>query len=114
MKTIEYTPRRANKKRWLADAPEYILDCFNFPNDGGPEVLFTGSMLGRIYKDADKKEVYTDRTHTYIFGLGNQGSFELQPHQAANFRYAKGKKRVRWTDLPEDFRDRVKAWAEQD
>lgn len=107
MKTIEYTPRRANKQRWLQNAPDYILDCFNFPTDGGPEVLFTGSLLGRMGTS-------TRFADTYIMGLCEQGSFELKAHEAAAYRYANGKKRVRWDDLPEDFWRRIQSWAESD
>lgn len=109
MKKTEYTPRRANKTRWLQNAPEFILDCFDDP--ACPidrySILFTGSLLGRVGESTK----YAD---TYIMGMGMQGSFELKAHEAASYRFRNAKKRIKWDDIPESFRLRVITWATQD
>lgn len=107
-----YTPRRANKQRWLAGAPEYVLDCFYYPAYDSYDVLFTGSLLGTV-------QGKRDFANTYIMGLdvstnGAWSSFELEAYQAHAYRYRNGKKRVKWNELPEAVRVSVQNWAETD
>lgn len=110
-----YTPRRASKTRWLKNAPDYILDCFRQRKDDGGDfdVLFTGKLLGTVNGEPQ------DFSHVYVMGLdvtadGRYCSFELNAYQAAQFRYANGKRRITWNDLPNEARKAVKRWAETD
>ena len=105
----KYTPRRAGK-RWLEGAPEYVLDVLD-DKDAGERytVMFCGSEL---ISDGT-------RTGTYISFLGMSGApthpcgvsmfGELQPHEAAAYRYRCKHHRIRWLDLPENIREHVKA-----
>lgn len=101
-----YTPRRAGQ-RWLAGAPEYVLDCIRHKREDGSgfDVLFTGSLLGTIEGQPQ------DFSHVYVMALevtaaGERCSFELSALQAAQFRYANKKRRVKWADLPSEVRAR--------
>lgn len=104
----KYIPRRAGKKRWLQNAPEYVLDCFDDPRTCDRyTVLFTANLL------------VTDGTFagTFVQGLGMSGApshpqgvsqwFELKAHQAADYRYRNHHRRVKWMDLPEHIRAHV-------
>lgn len=115
-----YTPRRANKKRWLEDAPEYILDVLDSKGPGERyTVLFTGSLL--VVSPEGAKQ---DRYNTYIQYLGMSDApthpqgvsmwGEMKPHEAAAYRYRCGKDRIRWLDLPEHIRNHVIARATKD
>lgn len=108
---MKYTPRRAGK-RWLEDAPEYILDCFkNRECDGGGyDILFCGSLLGTMEGRPH------DFANTYIMGLeisdyGDWCSFEIDAYQATQYRRRNGKRRQSWNSLPEDVRNTVTRWA---
>jgi hypothetical protein len=112
-----YTPRRANKQRWLQDAPDYILDCFDSKRPGERyTVLFCGELLV-VYPEG---QVPT-RSNTYIAYLGMDDSpthpqgismwGEMAAHEAAAYRYRVGHQRVRWLDLPEHIRKHVVARA---
>lgn len=108
----KYKPRRAGK-RWLLDAPEYILDCFYHKDSDSYDILFTGSLLGTIIGEPQ------DFAHVYVMGLdvdstGAWASFELSAYEAANNRYRNSHKRIKWNDLPESVRASVKRWAETD
>lgn len=106
-----YKPRRAGK-RWLEAAPEYVLDCFDDPRTCDRyTVLFGGSLLNGT---KDGREVWIDYlgmsgAPTHPQGFSQYG--ELKPHEAAAYRYANGKRRVRWLDLPENIRAHVIARA---
>lgn len=108
----KYTPRRAGK-RWLQDAPSYVLDVVRHrkdEGDGGFDVLFTGELLGTIQGQPK------DFAHVYVMGLdlsadGRYCSFELDAYQAAQFRYRNSKRRVRWADVPTAVQNAVREWA---
>lgn len=96
-----YTPRRASKKRWLENAPEWVLDVFddkNYPDRY--TILLTGSMLIRN----------EDGTYVQYIGSTEHGGTywgELTAHEARRFRYASGHQRIAWMALPESVRKTV-------
>lgn len=103
-----YRPRRA-AKRWLLDAPEYVLDCFD--NRGKTTdrytVLFGGSLfvphllkVGRVFC-LDMSEA---PTHPQGYSQWGQCLASWRPaHQ-----------RVRWLDLPEHIRNHVISRVKED
>lgn len=94
----DYRPRRATK-RWLEDAPEYILDCFK--GDYTYWVLFGGTLLDpHLLKDrkVHMLEVNDMPTHPW-FGVSMWGEVE------AGYRPAH--RRVRWLDLPQNVRQHI-------
>lgn len=101
-----YVPRRAGK-RWLADAPAYVLDVLDSGNGGERyTVLFTGDLLIR---DADGT-VYVQYlgmsgAPTHPQGVSMWG--ELKAHEVAAYRYRSGHHRIKWSDLPEHIRQHV-------
>ena len=108
MKT--YRPRRA-AKRWLAGAPEYILDCFDHPKFADRyTVLFGGSLV----------EGGGTLASTWMHGLGTSadghvsGSFELKAYQCSSYRYANRHRRITWESLPEQVKRMARSWAETD
>lgn len=108
----KYVPRRAGK-RWLEGAPEHVLDCFYFKSSDHFDIFFAGSLLGTIQGEPQ------DFAHVYIMGMevnpdGAYCSFELNAYQAAQYRYAHGKRRVKWNDLPGAVRQSVANWAKND
>lgn len=109
-----YTPRRASKTRWLQDAPEYILDCFDDPRTCDRyTVMFTGNLLVRTPEGATfipYLGMSGDPTHPQ--GFSQWG--ELNAVEQSNYRYENGKRRVRWNDLPEHIRKHVITRATQD
>lgn len=108
-----YTPRRASLKRWLDQAPPYSLDVFDNKGITADRytVFFTGPefLNGAEYKD------------TWIPYLGLSGAplhpqgismwNEMPAHDTAALRYAWGKQRIHWLDLPENVRKHVVARA---
>lgn len=110
----KYSPRRANKKRWLQDAPEYVLDCFD---NGGKTadrytIMFTGSLLIR------HPEYSVEFKHTFIpyLGLSDNPTHpqgfsqwgELKAADAIGYREGvRRNERVRWLDLPEHIRQHI-------
>jgi hypothetical protein len=114
---MSYTPRRARLSRWLQDAPDYILDCFDDKGPGDRYTVFFGKDMMNTYTDAapwyanveiaylGMNDVPTHPSH----GISQWGS--LNADQTARYRYANGKKRVRWLDIPENVRSHVIARA---
>lgn len=103
----QYTPRRASK-RWLANAPAHILDCFK-NKCGTYDVLYTGPLLCWSPSDGPRtfancyimgREMDSQPQHPQGVGM----SFELKAHEAASYRYRNGKCRIKWDDLPEAVR----------
>lgn len=104
----KYSPRRASKKRWLQDAPEYVLDCFDDPRTIDRYTVMFAPPVSE-----------SDGTFagTHIAGLAMSGApsppqgfsqwFELRAWQAVNYRYRNKRYRVRWLDLPENIRQHV-------
>ncbi len=102
-----YMPRRANLRRWLQDAPPYVLDCVDDKKEGDRFTVLLVPQDKRSYADTWIPYVGSDE-------YGNHYSGELRAHDAAGYRYRNGKKRVRWLDLPEPVRRAVVAWMESE
>lgn len=106
MKTKEYTPRRANLKRWLAGAPDYVLDVFRNPAypAEGLEVWLTLTNGGPDYAS------------TWVCGCamnlsGTMGnSLELRAYDLAAYRYRNARHRIPWSEVPEAGKQWVATW----
>lgn len=101
----KYTPRRAGA-RWREGAPDYVLDCF----DGGEQFADRYTVFFTLVEQSHRGPWL----HYIGIGHGASASGDLEAHHVAQFRYANGKKRIRWLDIPEDIRARICAWWEQD
>lgn len=110
---IQYTPRRANRKRWLEEAPEYILDCLDNKGKTADRytILFCGDLL--IWSK-DQPRRFANTTVPYLgmsdFPTHPQGVSmwgEIGAWDAAAYRYRSGHHRVRWLDLPPHIRAHV-------
>jgi hypothetical protein len=122
-----YTPRRAGK-RWLEDAPVYILDVLD--NNGKTAdrytVLFSFPIsyaldkFGAFLKAGAKGEY--GNTYIQYLGMSDNPSHpqgvsmwgEMKAYEAAGYRYRCKHQRIRWNDLPQVIRDHVRARAEED
>jgi len=114
-----YTPRRANLKRWLAEAPAYVLDCFDSKGPGDRyTVLFTRPLTYSMKPDGSgPTEGPGEFAHTYVQYLGMNDApthpqgismwGEMNAYEAAAYRHRVGHQRVRWLDLPEHIRKHV-------
>lgn len=109
--TRKYTPRRANLTRWLQDAPADVLDCF----DAGEKEhdRFT-IILGVRFMVESPQGHHLAYLHCSTEPRGFSGSGEFLAHEAAGFRYRRGKHRTRWNDLPEKVRAFVMQWISED
>ena len=111
----KYTPRRAGA-RWLAEAPDYVLDCFDDPRTGDRyTVMFTGSLLETFGEEQTFANVRVQflgmsGAPTHPQGISMWG--ELKAHEAAAYRCANHHRRVKWLDLPEEIRRHVQGRAE--
>lgn len=107
MQPKKYRPRRATK-RWLKDAPEYILDCFDNKHTlDRYTVLFGGSLL--VDDLLAKRKVF------YLGMSDNPTSpqgFSMWGECDAAWRPSHN--RVRWLDLPEHIRKHVIARATEE
>lgn len=90
-----YKPRRAGK-RWLEEAPEYILDVFDNKGKTADRytVLFGGSMFDpRMLQD--RKVLFMGMNdNTYYWG-------------ECDASWRPSRERIRWLDLPEHIRNHV-------
>ena len=122
MSNRKYTPRRAGK-RWLDDAPAYILDCFDIPDTGDRyTVLFGKGLMFHVKHNGDCMDGSDQRNNTIVpylamseapgspQGISMWG--ELEAHQAAAYRYNNGHRRIRWLDFPAHIRKHVIARVE--
>ena len=89
-----YTIRRAGS-RWLQGAPRHILDCFR-NRCGTYTILYTFPRQAEIMG----REMDSRPSHPQGVGM----SFSLSFREAAAYRYANGKLRIRWDELPEETR----------
>jgi hypothetical protein len=97
-----YQPRRASK-RWLQDAPEYILDVFD--NKGKTCDRYTVLLGGSLFVDGVIAYLGMSGAPSYPQGFSQWG--ELKPHEAAAYRYRSGHDRIKWNDLPEHIRQHL-------
>lgn len=111
-----YIPRRAARKRWLAGAPEYVLDVFD--NKGQSCDRYTVMLCGSVLiSDGTKQGTYIpylgmSDAPNHPQGFSQWG--ELAPHEAADYRYRCGHQRIRWHDLPKHIRKHVIARVKED
>jgi hypothetical protein len=111
--TKQYTPRRANLRRWLAGAPGYILDCFD---DGGPgdryTVVFGADFMPKrgAYHDSWVSYLCMSGAPTHPQGVSIWGEMPAW-YMAAYRRRRSSRKRVAWQSLPENIRAHVIARA---
>lgn len=106
-----YTPRRAGK-RWLKDAPDYVLDCFD--NKGKTCDRYTvifGKQFMNVYPDGECGISLLDMSGAPSHPQGVSMWGEYKPHEIAAYRYRSGHYRVKWLDLPENIRKHVIARA---
>lgn len=122
-----YSPRRASKTRWLAGAPDYVLDVMDHPDSADRyTVLFTFPLAyaldraGIALPNGQKGEF--GRTWIQYLGMSDAPSHpqgisqwgEMAAYKAANYRYANKHRRIRWADLPEHIQKHVIARATED
>lgn len=99
---MTYRPRRA-AKRWLEEAPEYILDCFDNKDKTADRytILFGGSLLDPAL--LKWRRVYmlclNDMPTHPCYGVSMWGEVEAT--------YRPAHHRVRWLDLPENVREHI-------
>jgi hypothetical protein len=113
-----YTPRRAGLKRWLQDAPDYVLDVFDYPRACD---RYTVMFTGRFLEYSGKEKTFAN---TYVQYLGMSGApthpqgfsmwGEMEAYEAAAYRYNNHHRRIRWNDLPEHIKAHVRARAGED
>ncbi len=110
---MSYTPRRANKKRWLEGAPEYILDVLD--NKGRTADRYTVLFAGSVLDDINPHPRTFANTVVPYIGMSDAPSHpqgvsmwgEMRAHEAVGYRYRCGYDRIRWLDLPEHIRKHV-------
>lgn len=93
MKTI----RRAGKQ-WREGAPEHIVDIFDEPNFHDRYIIIT----------TDRYD-YEGQTYVSVLGtsenMGYSGWQDMKSHEVVQYRYRKGHRRIKWSDLPEPIRN---------
>lgn len=114
----KYSPRRAGK-RWLQDAPPYVLDVFDHPQFADRfTIWFDGSQAYHVKADRSTGAGCDRYGNTWLTGLGTSenggfsGALEYSAHDVATYRYRNGKRRIRWLDLPEATRRLVVNFVE--
>jgi hypothetical protein len=93
----KYSPRRAGA-RWREGAPSYILDCFDHP-----QFADRYTVIFALVENSPRGPWL----HYLGIGYGASAWGELDRFEAAAYRYANGKKRIRWLDIPEDIRKTI-------
>lgn len=107
-----YKPRRAGK-RWLQDAPDYILDVLDTKGKTCDRytILFTGELLTTDGTLAGTIVPYLGMSDAPAHPQGVSMWGELRAYEASSYRYSAGHDRIRWLDLPEHIRAHVIARA---
>ncbi len=100
---MDYRPRRAGK-RWMEDAPEYILDVFRFPHTW--IVLLGGTMLDPELLEARKVYCLELNECPTSPNMGVSLSGEWNTWFRPSWR------RIKWLDLPEEVRRHICARVE--
>jgi hypothetical protein len=113
---MDYKPRRANLKRWLQEAPPYILDVFDNKGKTADRytVMFTGPDLlirsnGTAYANTWVPYLGMSEAPSHPQGISMWG--EMSAYDMDSYRYRDGKQRIRWLDLPEHIRKHAVARA---
>lgn len=104
-----YRPRRANK-RWMENAPDYILSCHD--NKGKTCDRYTVFFLGKLWPLPDSPKTDVMGINMSPNPTSPQGvciSFTGNSH----LRERCGKK-IKWMDLPEEIRKTAIRWYEED
>src|SRR5579859_571208 len=111
----EYTPRRASLKRWLQEAPTYILDVFDSKDSGERyTIVFTKDMSSQTGSYADTWISYLGMSGAPSHPQGVSMWGEMRGYDMAQYRYRVKHQRVKWLDLPEHIRKHVIARATQE
>lgn len=97
---MKYRPKRSSK-RWLEDAPEYVLACYD--NKGGTVDRYTVMFGGSMWNEGMGRKVHylvmSDApTHPQGFSQWGESDASYRPHS---------REKVRWLDLPENIRKHV-------
>ena len=100
---MDYRPRRAGK-RWMEDAPEYILDVFRFPHTW--IVLLGGTMLDPELLKMRKVHCLELNECPTSPNMGVSLWGECQAWFRPSWR------RIKWLDLPEEVRRHIRARVE--
>lgn len=106
-----YTPRRSGK-RWREQCPAGILDCFDNKGQTADRymVMFVPEP-GAVYEGTvwiDYLAASENPSHPQGVGITGQ----MKAHEASNYRYRNGHRRVRWLDLPEAVRKSAEHYLE--
>ena len=105
--SYSYTPRRAGKRRWLQEAPDYVLDVFDNKDKSADRytVMFTGKLLIKTRFDIYVPFLGMSDNPDSPQGFSQWG--EMDSLQAVEFRKANGRDRIRWKDLPGNVRQHI-------
>lgn len=119
----KYTPRKAGK-RWLEDAPDYVLDVFDDPRTCDRYTVFFAAPFFISIEDGRTTPLSDRFNNTFVQYLGMSGApshpqgfsqwGELDAYRTAGYRRRSQRFRIRWNDLPEDIRAHVRARAESE
>lgn len=101
---MRHQPRRAGAQ-WREGAPAFILDCFD--NKGKTADRYTVMMRADDCDDGRWFVPYLGLSNAPTDPQGFSQWGELSQGDAAGYRYASGRDRVRWLDLPEHIRAHV-------
>lgn len=96
---MKYQPKRSSK-RWLEDAPEYILACYDSPKFYDQYTVILGGSMWN--ESMGRKVLYLgmsdDCTSPNGFSQWGECDASYRPHS---------REKVRWLDLPEHIRKHV-------
>lgn len=97
----DYRPRRAGK-RWLTDAPKYVLDCFD--NRGQTADRYTVLMY---WPELEGNVTVLGMSGAPTHPQGVSMWSEYHGRELAGYRYREGHHRLKWSDLPSEIRRHV-------
>ena len=101
-----YTPRRASR-RWLdGDCPVEVLAIFDHPKYGDRYTVFYRTIYGGEGRNGYIGGRGMSENPSHPQGIGM--SFEMRPHEVANYRYAQKHHACQWSMLPTTVQDCVK------
>ena len=102
-----YSPRRQSK-RWLdADCPADVLAIFDDPRTVDRFTIFyRDPICGDTYANMYLGYVGASEYPFHPQGFGQHG--EMQAHEVAQYRYANGHRKAKWSSLPDDVKQLVR------